>query len=264
MIRSIIEEFNSTKYDIHHTAATVTELGWVPPLSIAIYLVLIYVGRRWMETKSAYSLRAPLFIWNLSLAVFSMLGMIVMLPPLCRTILEHGFEYSVCFTTVHTVPLQSFFSMLFVFSKVVEFGDTFFVVLRKTPLNFLHWYHHVTVCFFSWYSLAIASGPAHWYCAMNYLVHSVMYSYYVIKSTGLIRIPKIVPLLVTGLQLLQFMLGFIVTYVATSVFILQARFCHVDHVSIAMGLSIYFSYFLLFANFFYHRYLKKPDRAKTQ
>ncbi len=264
MLEGIIEEFNSTEYDIHHTAAIAIRLGWIPPLAIALYLTLIFLGKRWMETKPAYSLRAPLFFWNLSLAVFSMLGMIVMVPDLSRAVLEHGFEYSVCVSTIHTVPLQSFFSLLFIFSKVVEFGDTFFVVLRKTPFNFLHWYHHVTVCVFSWYSLATKSSPAHWYCAMNYVVHSVMYSYYVIKSTGMVRVPKSIPLVITGLQLLQFVMGFIVTYVATMVFIFRGEFsCTVDNIGNAMGLSIYFSYFLLFGNFFYHRYLKS-DRKKVQ
>ena len=260
MLSSFIEEFNSTKYDINHTAAIATQLGWIPPLAIVLYLILIALGKKWMKERPPFNLRGPLFIWNLTLAVFSMVGALVMLPDLVHAVWEHGFEHSVCFTTIHTVPLQSFFSLLFVFSKVIEFGDTFFVVVRKTPLNFLHWYHHVTVCFFSWYSLAIKSGPAHYYCAMNYFVHSVMYSYYVIKSTGLVRVPKSVALVVTGIQLVQFVLGFVVTYVATSVYVIRGEFCHVDTVNITMGLSIYFSYLILFGNFFYHRYLKKSKK----
>lgn len=36
--------------------------------------------------------------------------------------------------------------------QVVELGDTLFIVMRKRPLIFLHWYHHVTVLVFSWHS----------------------------------------------------------------------------------------------------------------
>ena len=42
--------------------------------------------------------------------------------------------------------------------KIIEFGDTLFVVLRKKPLQFIHWYHHITVCIYSFYPIAGASG----------------------------------------------------------------------------------------------------------
>lgn len=40
---------------------------------------------------------------------------------------------------------------MFVFSKVPELGDTVFIILRKRPLIFLHWYHHVTVLLYTWH-----------------------------------------------------------------------------------------------------------------
>ena len=33
----------------------------------------------------------------------------------------------------------------FAISKLVEYGDTVFLVLRKRPVTFLHWFHHTTV-----------------------------------------------------------------------------------------------------------------------
>lgn len=46
--------------------------------------------------------------------------------------------------------VSGFWSTMFVLSKVPELGDTLFIVLRKQPLIFLHWYHHATVLVYSW------------------------------------------------------------------------------------------------------------------
>jgi elongation of very long chain fatty acids protein 6 len=158
--------------------------------------------------------------------------------------------------------MQSFFSLLFVFSKLVEFGDTFFVIMRKTPLNFVHWYHHTTVSIISWHSLSIKSGPAHWYCAVNYVVHSVMYSYYVIKSTGF-RMPSAVAMAVTMLQMAQFVIGMIVSSTAAYVYLYQGQFCFVNVTNILLGTAIYSTYLALFGNFFFHRYIL-PKQAKQK
>jgi len=39
----------------------------------------------------------------------------------------------------------------------------------------------MTVLLYSWYSYADYISPARWFVVMNYLVHSVMYSYYALK-----------------------------------------------------------------------------------
>merc|ERR1712127_1141715 len=46
----------------------------------------------------------------------------------------------------------SFFlwTILFVLSKFAELWDTFFIVVHKKPLIFLHWYHHITVLLYCW------------------------------------------------------------------------------------------------------------------
>lgn len=257
---SIFQEID-TNYDIEHTSAFCRRYWWAPWVSTSLYLILIAVGKKWMESKQPYGMRKLLFVWNLCLALFSMLGAWVILPSLWDMWAQHGFEYSVCNSTILTVPLHSFFCLLFVLSKIVEFGDTFFVIMRKTPLNFLHWYHHVTVCFFSWHSLAIKSTPAHWFCALNYVVHSVMYSYYVIKSTGT-KLPKFVSVAITGLQLLQFVVGLVVVCVTAHVQLYRGEFCNCTATNIAIGVMVYFSYLVLFGNFFYQRYLK-PRKEKV-
>lgn len=261
MLDAWVKEINAS-YGIERTSAFTSHYWWIPALSVIVYLTLVALGKRWMENKPAYSMRAPLFVWNVFLALFSMVGAVVMAPPLWNTLSTHGFQHSVCYTTILVVPLQSFFSLLFVLSKIVEFGDTFFVIMRRTPLNLLHWYHHATVSIYSWHSLAIRSGPAHWFCAMNYTIHSIMYTYYVIKSTGL-RMPSGMAKGVTVLQLVQFVMGLVVNCTVLYVYIIQGQFCHINTTNIVMGSTIYFSYFILFGNFFFQRYVI-PKQKKVE
>ena len=80
------------------------------------------------------------------------------------------------------IPVVAFWSSLFKISKIIELGDTVFIVRRKQPLIFLHWYHHITVLVYTWYGYTIRTSSGRWYLAMNYTVLSVMYSYYAMRA----------------------------------------------------------------------------------
>ncbi len=250
-------------YTIQQTAGLAARLWYVPYVSCVLYLLAVYLGTTWMSTKSPYSFRPLLVLWNLVLTVLSMMGTYVMVPELYRYFTERGYVASVCTTAIHNQPMLSFWALIFVLSKIFEFGDTFFIIVRKTPLRFLHWYHHVTVCIISWYALSISSTSAHWYCSMNFSVHSIMYSYYLLKALK-VNIPAVVATAITLLQLLQFVLGFAVTLVSTQQYV-NGEPCFTDAPLCILGLTIYGSYFLLFSKFFFDKYLKKPTKkAKEQ
>ena len=167
---------------------------------------------------------------------------------------------AVCDSDVLTIPWLSLWSYLFVLSKLVEFGDTAFIVLRKTPLSFLHWYHHITVLWYSWYGLATKNTGGHWFGAINVGVHSVMYTYYALKASGL-RIPSSIAKSITILQLAQFAFGLIILSVGAWAFANDYK-CGMNGTHLIAGCIMYGSYFLLFLNFFYHRYLKLPPTKR--
>ena len=54
--------------------------------SILLYLTFVFVGRKIMEERAKFGLRGPLFIWNLSLTIFSSLGALRSVQELCHVI----------------------------------------------------------------------------------------------------------------------------------------------------------------------------------
>ena len=97
-----------------------------------------------------------------------------------RHLSARGFRYSVCADPKEWYldgPVGLWVG-LFIFSKIPELWDTFYIVARQRPLLFLHWYHHVTVLLYCWHAFATEAPQALYFVAMNYSVHAIMYAYY--------------------------------------------------------------------------------------
>jgi hypothetical protein len=148
----------------------------IPIISVLAYLGFCYIGSRVMAKRTAFDLRMVLALWNLALSAFSFLGMIRTVPPLLHNIATLHFEATIC--TVPTTDwgrgTTGFWVTMFIMSKIPELGDTLFIVLRKKPLIFLHWYHHVTVLLYCWHAFVTEAGSGLYFVAMNYSVHAIM------------------------------------------------------------------------------------------
>lgn len=237
------------------------EKNWTLSIYAAtVYLLAIYFGRHAMERRSPFDLRRPLVLWNVFLTVFSICGVFSTVPNLIDVIRQEGFYYSVCISIhCYVDPHISTWGYLFAVSKLLELGDTFFIVARKTHLEFLHWYHHVTVMIFTWYATGNVSPLGQWFAGMNFFVHSIMYSYYSCKAARW-SVPRAIARYITLLQLAQMFAGLFVliyTFVQQS----KGNWCAVHHYIVYAGLAIYASYAFLFLHFFYKRYM---DRAKSK
>ncbi|GAB6020855.1 hypothetical protein CHUAL_003505 [Chamberlinius hualienensis] len=231
---------------------------------VGLYMVLIFGGRHYMQSRPRFELRGPLFFWNLFLALFSIFGSIRTLPEIFYVLREFGFHHSVCNPSfVEHTKVSGFWTWMFILSKVPELGDTVFIVLRKQPLIFLHWYHHVTVLLYAWYSYAGHTAPGRWFMVMNYAVHSCMYSYYALKALRF-KIPRHLSMFITTAQLGQMVFG---CYINVYGYQKKAagEQCHVTDENIKISLLMYFSYFVLFSHFFYNAYLhRKAARASMK
>lgn len=139
-----------------------------------------------------------------------------------------------------------------------------FLFLFKKELIFLHWYHHVTVLIYCWFSYQDFASTGRWFMNMNFLVHSIMYSYFALKSMR-IRVPLIVSKLITFMQILQMIIGIYINWVAYTVK-LESE-CPISNENLLFSLLMYLSYFGLFFQFFFNAYVTsnaKHNRNKPK
>ena len=167
----------------------------------AVYVLMLFSGKYYMTGRPPFPLRPALALWSGILAIFSILGATRTLPEMINVINNYGWEYSVCNSSFYVGP-SKLWAILFTTSKVYELGDTAFIILRKQKLIFLHWYHHITVMIYTWYTHAYFIAPGRWFVVMNFSVHAVMYSYYTLKAIRF-RLPKSISMVITLLQILQ-------------------------------------------------------------
>lgn len=226
----------------------------------AVYLIVVFGGQFYMSRRKKFELRTCLAIWSSVLAIFSIIGAIRTVPEFVYALMNKGFEYSYCIPSyMGKGKVTSFWTGLFVMSKVLELGDTVFIVLRKQPLIFLHWYHHITVLIYVWYSYPDMIGAGRWFMVMNYVVHSFMYSYYALRAMRY-QFPKCVNMFITTLQLLQ-MIGGLYANIGAYYALNAGRECVHSYKNIQYCISMYFSYLVLFSHFFYTTYIVQKPRG---
>ncbi|XP_050475673.1 elongation of very long chain fatty acids protein 6-like [Bombus huntii] len=223
------------------------------------YVVLIFAGKYFMSSRPKFELRGMLVLWNASLAMFSIFGFLRMGSELYHVLSHYGFQHSICISYMTYDPVMAFWSLLFILSKIVEFGDTAFIVLRKQPLQFLHWYHHITVLLYAWLCFIEDAPHSRWHCVINYFVHSWMYSYYALKAMRF-SLPRWFAMSITMLQTLQMVWGCFTAIMAYNYITNNQIDCHVKSHNAKICLLLYFSYFVLFSRFFKQAYLSNNCR----
>eukprot|EP00009_Paramoeba_aestuarina_P009158 CAMPEP_0201520864 /NCGR_PEP_ID=MMETSP0161_2-20130828/12974_1 /ASSEMBLY_ACC=CAM_ASM_000251 /TAXON_ID=180227 /ORGANISM="Neoparamoeba aestuarina, Strain SoJaBio B1-5/56/2" /LENGTH=273 /DNA_ID=CAMNT_0047919373 /DNA_START=164 /DNA_END=985 /DNA_ORIENTATION=- len=233
----------------------------LPILAICVYLYLIFYADKWVSKP--WNCKGILVMWNLFLAGFSVVGAIYLLPLLWKKIQQDGFRASVCESAMwYFDGWEGVFVTLFIYSKFLELMDTVFLIIRKKEVIFLHWFHHVTVLLFCWHSLHHQTACGIWFAAMNYFVHSLMYTYYALAIWGFKPIFTLAPL-ITTIQILQMVGGITVILSVAYDKIVLGNDCDVQDANWKLGLTMYTSYFILFSILFYDKYFGKKDKSKA-
>jgi hypothetical protein len=238
----------------------------VPIVTVMAYAGLVVWGRSAMKSRDAWKWRGILAVWNLSLSVFSWIGAFRTVPQLMHNLVSMSLRDNLCRDPEETYGSGStgLWVQLFVLSKFPELFDTFFIVIHKKPLIFLHWYHHITVLLYCWHSYVTTSPSGLFFVAMNYSVHAIMYGYYFLMAIKMK--PKwLNAMIITTAQLSQMFVGVIVTMFAFHYYSNEKSqgTCKIQAENNIAAFIMYGSYFFLFAQFFVGRYFQvkaKPTK----
>lgn len=145
------------------------------------------------------------------------------------------------------------------FSKLIDFLDTIFFVLRKkySMISLLHVSHHALMPACAWNGVRFQpGGHITLLCILNSFIHVVMYGYYLLAAMG----PRVRPYLwwkkyLTTMQMIQFVIIFVHSF--------QMLFIDCPGVpkaasQLVMGHSLLL--LLLFGNFYINAYRGKRNR----
>ncbi|XP_015210453.1 very long chain fatty acid elongase 2 [Lepisosteus oculatus] len=220
-----------------------------------VYLVIVYFGTLYMKNRPAYSLKGVLIAYNFAVTMLSLYMLIELILATWQG------EYNLQCQNLNSAGGADIrvakVLWWYYFSKLIEFLDTIFFVLRKknSQISFLHVYHHASMfniwwCVMNW----IPCGQSFFGPTLNSFIHVLMYSYY-----GLSTIPSMHKYLwwkkyLTQAQLIQFLLTITHTLSAAVVPCGFPLGCLLFQSSYMLTLVI------LFVNFYVKTYKKKTFR----
>ncbi|XP_033753495.1 elongation of very long chain fatty acids protein 4-like [Pecten maximus] len=235
----------------------------LPTVSLVIlYLIVVKQGQRWMRDRKALEIKNGLMVYNLCLVL---LNAYIFYEFLMTSWLNPGFD-KWCQKMDYSndeLPLRlANACWWFYFSKIIEFMDTIFFVLRKKnrQISFLHVYHHSTMPLLWWIGVKfVPGGESYLSGSINSFIHILMYSYYFLAAMG----PQMQKFLwwkryMTALQLLQFWWIF-----GHTVYSIYLSCGYPNGYNWALVCYV-MSHILLFTNFYYQTYTKKAQSRKAK
>lgn len=138
-----------------------------------------------MKERKPFCLKIPLILWNFALTAFAAAGAYCSLTEFSVVYSKSGVLGTVCNNGVH-LESTHFWLHLFVLSTALEFGNTAFILLRKEPLKFFHYYHGVESCFVSFYIYSNGSSAIlRYYATVSFVVNFCVRGYHSLAAVGM-------------------------------------------------------------------------------
>ncbi|XP_059145002.1 elongation of very long chain fatty acids protein 4-like [Physella acuta] len=234
--------------------------------TVALYLLVVWQGPKFMQNRKPMNLKVPIILYNITMVIISS---IICFGGMFGIYNLGGFKvFCEGSGDTRTIPdeLLIFYYVnlgwLFFVSKMIEFLDTVFFILRKknNQVTFLHVYHHTSMCMFTWVGLNFFTGGNNIaYGVVNSFIHVVMYSYYALAAFG----PHMRKYLwwkkyLTKMQIGQFLI--LIVYVSWN----EMYGCGFSRTFVLITLAYICTVLLLFINFYVRAYLSshKPQPHK--
>lgn len=262
LITHLNRQYNLTDYKV--SAGDPRVSSWLFMTSLesvlvltALYLLCVKYGPSMMASKRPMQAQALLVVYN-----FFMVGLSLYMFIEFAACIYHNNYGLLCqpvdYSRTALGYREASVAWWYFFSKIIEFLDTIFFILRKKngQLTFLHVYHHSTMAVICWYVAKYVPGGEKFYAGgLNVLVHVFMYLYYGLAAMG----PEMQKYLwwkryLTKFQMLQFLCVNVRCVMALTVECGYPRWINVFA-------AVYSSILLvLFAQFYRQAYVKRADR----
>ena len=147
---------------------------------------------------------------------------------------------------------------IFLYSRIIELIDTLWITLRKKnrQITFLHVFHHSFVLLMTWFYFKLApGGSSAMFPIVNGMVHSIMYTYYILSTFDSIKPYLWWKKYVTTIQLIQFIilgLHFLTAALTPG--------CRYPRILSITGLGIAGMFFTLFIAFYKETYAQSQKQ----
>lgn len=223
---------------------------------VAAYLIFVLrVGPMLMTKKQPYDLRRLVRVYNF----FNIMFNIWLAFRGCQ-LSGNGLSFFNCNCLDRNPKHYSLYIDIFILSRIIDFLDTIFFVLRKkhNQITGLHVFHHsmvpLVIYLVATFSMTPFSG---FLIVMNALVHVIMYGYYYLAT-----FPSIAPYLwwkryITTIQIGQFCIA--LAYFALG-YLLLPRYCNdPPMVAVVTNLLSAMIFLILFLSFYSGTYKKKQE-----
>ncbi|KAH8266226.1 hypothetical protein KR038_011806, partial [Drosophila bunnanda] len=231
---------------------------WNVTAILALYLLMVRFGSKWAARYKPLQLRVPLFCHSLAMVLLNAHIWVELLT--ASRALGYSIACQPCRVSYSPHEMRIAAALWwFYISKIVEFADTAFFILRHKwrQLSFLHVYHHSSMFVMCWITVKwIPTGSSYIPGIINSFVHIIMYSYYAMSALG----PRFQKFLwwkryLTSLQLIQFAIGLLW---AAQAFM---RDCEFSSLLLVVDCVYMVPFFILFGRFYRKNY-GKPGASK--
>lgn len=230
---------------------------------VACYLYIVKaLGPKLMQNRKPFDLREVIRVFNVFMGLWNLWGFSLF-----------AYRYNFGITIWRCPPKEGsppdpflvWIGFIFICSRLVEFADTIFFILRKkyNQVSNLHVFHHsiVPIVFWSVYKFSptLENGI---YPYINSLVHVIMYTYYTLAT-----FPSMVPYLwwkkyLTALQLFQFLV--IIVHSLRTLFIPGCSCSnYFVFISVLMGCIFFYLFYLFYLQTYKCKGFKESKIGKT-